>query len=73
MKVPNSVKNFSKCICIKCPTHNVCMKIKLQKLFCAKGKTKCKIIKKNCICQECPITFKYNLKRVYYCEKDMEI
>ena len=72
MKVPKTLKNFMGCICIKCPTHNMCMKVKLQKVFCSAGKTNCELLETGCICGKCPIALKYDLKGTYYCEKGME-
>ena len=72
MKVPYNFKSFVKCICIKCPSHNKCMKFRLQKVFCAKGKASCKIEKLGCLCQQCPLTTEYNLKNLYYCITGLE-
>jgi len=43
------------------------MKLKVQKVFCAKGLSKCNIEKKGCICNSCPLATEYNLKSLYYC------
>jgi len=67
LKVPDNFESFIKCICLKCPSHNKCMKLKVQKVFCAKGLSKCNIEKKGCICNSCPLATEYNLKSLYYC------
>ncbi len=66
-KVRKNLKNFIKCLCIKCPSSNVCMKIRVQKVFCATGKSSCEIEKKGCICPKCQVAKDYQLKEVYYC------
>jgi aldose sugar dehydrogenase len=43
------------------------MKLKVQKIFCAKGKSSCNIEKKGCICNKCPLATEYNLQKLYYC------
>jgi hypothetical protein len=56
-----------KCICMKCPTYNDCMKGKQEALFCATGKTGCSPTKKACICRTCPVTPIMGLKNMHYC------
>jgi hypothetical protein len=56
-----------KCVCMKCPTYNDCMKGKHEVLFCATGKTGCSPTKKACICPTCPVTPMMGLKNMYYC------
>ena len=68
MKVPDTKENLMKCICGKCPTHNACMKERMQGLFCARGKSDCELTRAGCICGECPISTEYRLSGTYYCE-----
>jgi hypothetical protein len=68
MKVPDTKENLMKCICMKCPTHNKCMKDNMQGLFCARGKSSCDFSKNGCLCGECPVGTDYKLKEYYYCE-----
>jgi len=67
-KVPDTEETLKKCICGGCPTHNQCMKEKMQGLFCARGKTDCEITKNGCICGACPLASEYRLDKMYYCE-----
>ena len=72
MKVPDTQENLMKCICGSCPSHNKCMKDKMQGLFCAREKSDCKIEKKGCICGQCPLFSEYGLENLYYCINDAE-
>ncbi|MCJ7472557.1 MAG: DUF2769 domain-containing protein [Actinobacteria bacterium] len=67
MKVPDTQENLMKCICGSCPSHNQCMKDKMQGLFCAREKSDCEIEKKGCICGQCPLFSEYGLENLYYC------
>jgi hypothetical protein len=69
MKVADTKENLMKCICMKCPTHNKCMKDKMEGLFCARGKTTCELEKNGCLCGECPVASENDLEGMYYCEK----
>ena len=44
--------------------------IHAEKLFCAYEKSSCIEQKKGCICPECEVQKKYDLKKVYYCLED---
>lgn len=62
MIVPDTKGNIQKCICLDCPTYNTCMKEKGEGLYCAKGKTDCKIDDEDeCLCEQCPIDREYKL------------
>lgn len=67
MTVPDTQENMTKCLCVKCPTYNMCMKDKAERLFCSKGKTTCKLQEVGCICTGCPIWLEYKLGALYYC------
>ena len=67
-KVPDTPENLKQCICGGCPSHNQCMKDKMEGLFCAKGKSACEFEQIDCICVACPVTSEYNLDKLYYCE-----
>jgi len=71
MKVPDTKENRGKCICPNCPTHHNsnCMTEKGQNLFCAVGRSDCKIERKGCICGECPVASEYRLNELYFCDK----
>jgi len=69
-KLPGGFKDFVKCLCIKCPSHTGCMKVKIQKVFCASGSTSCEVLEKGCICPSCSVAKKYGLKSMYYCKPD---
>jgi hypothetical protein len=55
---------FANCICKKCPSYVECEE---RGGFCWVGKSTCIKEKKGCICPECPVTAKLNLKWGYYC------
>ena len=67
-KVADNPENLQKCSCRGCPTHNQCMKDKMQGLFCARVMTDCKLTKDGCICGACPVASENKLDRMYYCE-----
>lgn len=66
--VENTKENSSKCICKSCPSKNQCMNGDDGFLYCAKGKTKCEVAQKGCICGACPIHAKYKLTEYYFCQ-----
>lgn len=67
VKVENTPENIKKCICDMCPSYNDCMRKKKEKLYCAKGLTKCEFKKNGCLCMGCPVQGKYKLSGDYYC------
>jgi len=68
-KVPNTDENAGKCICPNCPTwkSDACAAEKNERLYCGRGKTACDLKDKGCICGECPMWFRYNLSKGYFC------
>ena len=68
MKVPDTSENFKKCFCSSCPTYDKCMKQKMQRIFCTRGKTDCTLKKYGCICGSCPLAMTYKLTGEYFCE-----
>jgi hypothetical protein len=60
------------CTCPVCPAYTHCMKKKEEKLFCSTGKTSCSIMKKACLCPNCPVTSMMALKFGYYCASGSE-
>ena len=67
-KVPDTQENMMKCICGSCPTHDQCMKDKMEGLFCARGKSTCPVTRSGCICGGCPVASENDLDAMYYCE-----
>lgn len=67
-KVADTPENMKKCICGGCPSHNQCMKDKMQGLFCARVKTDCELAKNGCLCGACPLASEHRLDKMYYCE-----
>jgi len=61
MPVPNTKENMEKCICKTCPTYSSCMSDLKESLFCAVGKTGCKVDKDECLCESCPVDKEYFL------------
>ncbi len=66
--VPYTEENQNLCICKNCPSYNLCMQSKMQILFCSHGASECGVERKGCLCGECPVTSKYRLSGLYYCE-----
>ncbi len=67
-KVPDTKENLMKCTCGACPSHDQCMKDKMEGLFCARGKSTCAVTRNGCICGGCPVASDYDLDKMYYCE-----
>lgn len=67
-KIEDTPENREKCHCRFCPSYP--HKCEGESLYCAKGKSNCKIEIKGCICNTCPICFEYKLENIYYCDKD---
>lgn len=61
MPVPSTNENLDKCLCRGCPTHNGCMTEKNELLFCANGKSNCKVELDECLCEGCPVDIQYKL------------
>jgi len=69
MKIKNSPENRAKCHCKLCPSYPY--KCGGEVLYCGKGPSKCDVDVEVCICDTCPIYFEYDLKGIYFCDKDM--
>jgi glucose/arabinose dehydrogenase len=67
--VPDTQYNNRRCICPNCPSYDKCMTGKMEKLYCAVGKSVCMIEKKGCICGECPVASEYKISGFYFCDK----
>ena len=67
-KVPDTKENMMKCICGECPSHDQCMKDKMEGFFCARAKSTCEVTRNGCVCGGCPLTPEYSLDKTYYCE-----
>jgi len=67
-KVADTQENMQKCICGTCPTHDQCMKDRMQGLFCARAKSDCELTKNGCLCGACPVASEHKLDKMYYCE-----
>ncbi len=63
-----NLQTFIDCICMKCPSHNGCMKVRLQKVFCAADSTGCEVQDKGCYCPRCKVAKDYGLDGTYYCK-----
>lgn len=68
-KVPDTQENLEKCACRGCPTHDQCMKDKMEGLFCARGKSTCKVKRSGCFCGNCTVASDHKLDGMYYCEQ----
>jgi Protein of unknown function (DUF2769) len=60
-------KNKAICICGRCPSYDNCAKGKKELLFCATGRSACRLTKNTCICPYCPVTPMIGLTHEYYC------
>ena len=60
------------CICGDCPTHDACMKEKEELLYCLTAKSACTVVKKACLCPNCPLTPRMGLSHAYYCARGSE-
>jgi hypothetical protein len=65
-------KNKTLCICGGCPTYTDCAKGKKESLFCANGRSVCKLPMKACICTTCPITPMLGLTHTHFCIRGTE-
>lgn len=66
MKVPDTPENQKRCLCPKCPSYPKNGEI----LYCSRGKSCSDINSQDCLCPGCPIWFEYQLKGIYYCDKE---
>jgi glutamate synthase domain-containing protein 2 len=69
MKIKNTVENRGKCHCKVCPSYPY--KCGGEVLYCSKGPSKCDVDVDICICDTCPVYFEYDLKGIYFCDKDL--
>jgi hypothetical protein len=67
MKVEDTDRNSSRCMCPGCPTYNDCMREQSQRIFCARGATDCDPDPQGCICGECAVWSEYGLGSYYFC------
>lgn len=63
MEVPNNEENKILCICSSCPTFVAGDK----EFYCSLGKSEMDVIKRGCICDECPLWSTYELSVGYFC------
>jgi len=68
-KVPNTKANMNRCICGQCTTYmsEECPQNNVEGLYCVAGKTSCDLLKKGCLCGDCPIWKEYKLSKGYFC------
>jgi len=64
--------DMMKCICMKCPTYNMCMKYKMEGMFCSIGKSSCELNQTGCVCADCSLWTEYELKIAYHCVSGAE-
>ncbi|WP_455278500.1 DUF2769 domain-containing protein [[Eubacterium] cellulosolvens] len=65
-KVADTKNNLLQCICIHCLTFR---ESPYGGFFCARGLSKEKPRQSGCICGNCPLFAKYNLRVGYFCIK----
>ena len=66
-RVPDIEDNAKRCACPMCPTFNECMKGKEERLYCARGKSRCPFDRLGCVCGECEVALDHGLSSNYYC------
>jgi hypothetical protein len=65
MKVDDTMENGSRCLCGSCPTYPDQDE---PWLYCARGRSKLPIERKDCLCPGCPVYADYDLDRTFYCD-----
>lgn len=66
-RVRDTKENAGRCYCPECPTFNECMIGKEERLYCARGSTRCPLTRLGCICGECEVAIENGLSANYYC------
>jgi glutamate synthase domain-containing protein 2 len=69
MKVPDSIENRDKCLCMKCPSYP--HQCEGANLYCSRGSSILEIRESGCLCDSCPVYFEYNLKGLYFCNQEL--
>jgi hypothetical protein len=68
-KVQDTTENFQICMqhsnCGGCPSYIGEGK---EALYCARGKSANKVVRKGCNCPECPVWINNQLKGMYFCD-----
>jgi methylamine---glutamate N-methyltransferase subunit C len=67
LKAEDTPENTSLCLCPTCPSHP--QQCRSERLYCARGVSKCDIQAAGCLCPTCPVWEKYGLNGNYYCDK----
>ncbi|MDP2708566.1 MAG: glutamate synthase-related protein [bacterium] len=67
-RVADNEQNRKMCLCPKCPSFPRDCSGEI--LYCAVGKSACDIGARGCVCGGCPVYHKYNLTKLYYCDKE---
>ncbi len=68
LKVEDLQTNVERCLCPNCPTYPVgCRE---ERLYCARGVSRCEIHAAGCLCDECPVYVDYDLRGLYYCDRE---
>lgn len=67
-RVPDTKENAGKCFCPGCPTFNECMNGNEERLYCARGSSRCSLKRLGCVCGECNVAIDYGLSSNYYCD-----
>ena len=62
-------ENRAKCICPSCLSYPRTCGGEI--LYCTKGRSRCNIEIKQCICSQCPVYAEYRLSGLYFCDRDI--
>jgi hypothetical protein len=66
-------ENKKLCIGEGCPTYNDCARNRKELLFCVLGESQTCITEEVvCICPDCPVTKRMELKHQFFCTRDSE-
>lgn len=67
LKAEDTPENAAKCLCPACPSYP--QQCRGEKLYCARGVSRCGIQAAGCLCPKCLIWEKYGLNGNYFCDK----
>ncbi len=67
-KIKNTPENRKTCHCKVCPSYP--SKCGGEILYCGNGPSHCNVEANICICNTCPLYYEYELKGIYFCERD---
>ena len=67
-RVRDTEENAKRCFCPGCPTFDECLIEGRERLYCARGSTRCRLVRLGCVCGECDVAIENGLSSNYYCD-----